>query len=245
MPDCVCTDIPVREHFDSALVRMYKDTFEGEANVRTFNGGDFKHAGRGVLCGILQGRPVEARSPFQLHAESSHIMSAKTLRHVFDRSYGAPTRWRGDLTSRSLLLLEREGFSRTKSTRFHLSYFDRVQLGFGALMRDAGVPLLDWTSAYRSPYWNHQYVSDFTGAAHNFSVPLERVLFAPIQWLFTKHIRLCCSPADCNYQHSTSCYMQRETWSAQPANGCCPRSVSTSDLRLRKFASVPRHARAL
>ena len=43
-----------------------------------------------------------------------------------------------------------------------------MQLGFGALMRDVGIPMRDWTSAYRSPYWNHEYITDFTGAAADY-----------------------------------------------------------------------------
>ena len=35
-------------------------------------------------------------------------------------------------------------------------------------MRDVGIPMRDWTSAYRSPYWNHEYITDFTGAAADY-----------------------------------------------------------------------------
>ena len=41
---------------------------------------------------VLQGRPVEPRSKFKLHAESSHIMSARSIRHVYDRTYGPRAR---------------------------------------------------------------------------------------------------------------------------------------------------------
>ena len=69
--------VPMRPRFDEALVRMYK---------RTFGDGD------GVLCGVLQGQPVEPQSKFKLHAESSHIMSARTIRHVYERTYGPRAR---------------------------------------------------------------------------------------------------------------------------------------------------------
>ena len=39
---------------------------------------------------------------------------------------------------------------------------------------------------------------DWTGAAHDFTVPLERVLFAPAQWLLQKAVKLCCSAVDCD-----------------------------------------------
>ena len=223
--------IPVRAYFDAALVRMYRQAFEGTASAAA--------GGHGVLCGLLQGRPVEASSPYQLHAESSHIMSAATLSHIFSRTYGAPTHWHGDLISRSFHLLEQVEGVRVEA------YYDRVQLGFGALMRDAGVPMRDWTSAYRSPYWNHEYIADWSGAAHDFRVPLERVLFAPIQWPFTERIRLCCSPADCIYlQGGTSCSLQRTpSRPRQRHHGCCPESgVSSALLSVRAAASVPSHA---
>ena len=40
-----------------------------------------------------------------------------------------------------------------------------------------------------TPYWNHKSLVDWTGAAHGFGVPLERVLFAPTQWLYHQVLR--------------------------------------------------------
>ena len=39
----------------------------------------------------------------------------------------------------------------------------------------------DWTAAYRMPYYNHKRLIEWTGGAHDFAVPFERVLFAPTQ----------------------------------------------------------------
>ena len=48
---------------------------------------------------------------------------------------------------------------------------------------------------YRTPYWNHKSLVDWTGGGHGFGVPLERVLFAPTQWLYHQGIKLCCAVA--------------------------------------------------
>ena len=49
--------VPARPHFDALLVRLYESVFRKG-----------RHA-RGVLAGVLQGRPIEAESPFELHLE--------------------------------------------------------------------------------------------------------------------------------------------------------------------------------
>ena len=73
-----------------------------------------------------------------------------------------------------------------------------MQLGFGLLLREAGVEVRDWTAAYRTPYYNHKSLVEWTGAAHDFAVPFERVLFAPTQWLYQPRVKLCCSAVDCD-----------------------------------------------
>ena len=217
--------IPVRSHFDASLVRMYTSSFADN---------------HGVLCGLLQGRPLEPSSPYQLHAESSHIMSASTLSRIFSHTYGSSVKWSGDLVSRMFHLLEvKEGV--------HVdAYYDRLQLGFGALMRDCNVPMKDWTAAYRTPYWSHEYIADWSGAGHDWRVPTERVLFAPIQWPFTERIRLCCSPEDCINFKGSSCSLQRAPSLPQKKgnNGCCPESgvITPELLRVRVAASVPSNA---
>ena len=236
--------VPMRPDFDRVLVRMYRHTFDKND---------------GVLCGVLQGRPVEADSTYDLHLESSHIISARSLRRVFERAYRAQPAWPSDLTARSIHLLEEEWVNR-QDAREHvltsMNYFDKVQQGFAALMRDAHIPMRDWTSAYRTPYWNHEGIIDYSGAAHNYSVPLNRVLFAPLQWSNAQLVRLCCAPADCSSRRSfglrrvASCYSRLQHWNGhqtgqpkQPPDSCCPGgAVPSSVLRVRARYSVPSDA---
>ena len=208
--------IPTRAHYDALLVRMHAASFGA--------------SGRGVLVGILQGRPVEPLSKYDLHAESSHVMSAGTLDAIFEHVY-AQHRWKGSMASAALAMLARERLLKARghgqradgrgsrrarlpalSVRraarlFHRNgsalspssygYYDLLQLAFGSLMRDVGVPMRDWTSAFRTPYWNHDELVDWSGAAHLWSVPPERVLFAPVQWLYAHHARQCCGRLNC------------------------------------------------
>lgn len=50
---------------------------------------------------------------------------------------------------------------------------------------------------FRSPYWNHRLVVDWTGMVHNFSFPMMRALFVPIQLLDgrLRRIKSCCEPS--------------------------------------------------
>ena len=136
-----CEDdyVPAPAHYDTLLVRMYHDAFGG--------GGDGSVA-HGCLAGVLQGRPVEPTSPFPLHLESSHIMSAATLARLFERA--APSRRSMDARMQELTE-SRFG----PNSDFSMTYFGRVQLGFGLLLVDANISVRDWTSAYRVPYWDH------------------------------------------------------------------------------------------
>ena len=151
--------VPVRPRFDEELVRMYAQTFEGRP---------------GVLAGLLQGKPAEPTSPWRLHCESAHIMSASSLRHLFRHAYdGGPgggdgggerraaeggRGGRGHIIEHALSLLAAEGICTTATraatphcTQTADGYFDRVQLAFGALLRASNVEARDWTAAYRSP----------------------------------------------------------------------------------------------
>ena len=214
--------IPLRPRFDEALVRMYALTFGRRP---------------GVLAGLLQGRPIEPTSPWRLHCESSHIMSAATLRRLFRHAAGAA--WGGHLIERALSLLAAEGIctTATRATSPNCEQavdarFDRIQLAFGALLREAGVEARDWTAAYRTPYWDHSTIVDWSGAAHDWSVPLERVLIAPVQWAFAQHTRICCSPYDCIFLKPPgsgaapkSCLVPRSTGAASVQRAqreCCP-----------------------
>ena len=216
--------VPVRPRFDEALVRMHGSADLGlqppgqptdarapdcsRPRARRRDSGTFGvaegRAARGVLAGLLQGRPVEPTSPWRLHCESAHVMSAGTLAHLF--GHASAVRFSGHVIDRALSLLEVEGVCTTATKAAHParcreatadSLFDRIQLAFGSLLRDAGVPMADWTAAYRTPYWDHTDVVDWSGPSHGFSVPPERLLYAPLQWLFTKRSRVCCAPFDC------------------------------------------------
>ena len=82
------------------------------------------------------------------------------------------------------------------------------------LLQDAGVAMRDWSSLYRTPYWGHELgIIDWTGGvmpptargcradcarncgegcAEVSSLPLDRVLFVPLQMLYTWRVRTCC-----------------------------------------------------
>ena len=237
--------IPVRAHFDAALARMYTASFGPK--------------GHGFLTGTLQGRPLDPTNAFLAHPESSAAMSGAALEHLFKHTYDTH-RWNGSVIERSFKLLKE------REVGYNSQYFDRVQLGFGSLMRDAKIPMRDWTSAYRTPYWGHSSVSDWTGAAHNFSVPNERVLFAPVQWLFEWEVDVCCVP-DCGSkgfrnryppEQTLACVVQRNQslWAwvrsrmrdepplPSTTRGCCPRPPSTLTplFELHANWSVPAHA---
>ena len=185
--------IPFRAHYDAILMRMYVSSFGA--------------TGHGLLTGLLQGAPVEPTSKHELHPESSHVMSSNSLAHLFHHTY-EEHRWKHDVTTRALTLAFGHDQARTlreiitrpqkyRKGNVSMSYFDMLQLSIGTLMRDAGIPMRDWTNAFRTPYWNHRQMVDWSGAAHGFTVPLERVLFAPIQWLYVRDVQVCCSRLDC------------------------------------------------
>ena len=102
--------IPVRADFDVALVRMHDMTFGAH--------------GFGLLTGVLQGRPVEPSSEFNLHPESSAMMSGHTLNHLFRHTFDVH-RWNESMIERSFTLLRREG------PGAGAQYFDKIQLAFG------------------------------------------------------------------------------------------------------------------
>ena len=170
---------PTMHHFDAALVRMHEATF-GDAPSE-----------RGVLAGLLQGKPAEPESPRALHLETSHIMSARGLAHLFAHTYGA-VGWRGSMAERMIHLLRasRNGVDNPY-------YGGGIQEGFGLLCTDAGIEMRDWSRAYRSPYWNHKFTVDWSGAASNFTLPMTRMLFSPIQLLYSnpRRVKSCCAPS--------------------------------------------------
>lgn len=180
--------IPIRAHFDVALVRMYQATFGARD--------------RGFLTGVLQGRPVDSRSKYLLHPESSAVVSGRSLEHLFQHTFDKQG-WNGSMIDRCFHLLAKGPLEVGNVPA--PGHFDKIQVGWGALMRDARIPMKDWGRAYRVPYWKHDHCNEWTGVSYNFSVPVERVLFAPTQWLFSAEFELCCV-TDCTVKGFRSFY---------------------------------------
>jgi hypothetical protein len=184
-----CEDdyVPVRADFVTELVALHERTFEPSAPA--------------VLAGILQGAPVEAQSKYAIHLETSHIMSAASLNHVFHHTYEI-VRWNGSTTDRMVHL------ARLSKKATNSYYFGLIQEGFGRFLQDAGVQMRDWTTAYRSPYWNHKRVLDYTGATSNFTVPAVTMhgdkaasaLFLPMHYFVAQHVTGCCGAVSARCQ---------------------------------------------
>ena len=137
-----------------------------------------------------------------------------------------------------------------------------IQEGFGLLMADAGIEMRDWTSHFRSPYWNHEYVQDWSASVSNFTVgvpkefalsndgntalPSTGALFLPLQWLFVNSYTVCCGPVDKFCRERPACTVS--TMAAVPARPpprCCIRKkdfkFNTPEvLQQRSAMSVPR-----
>jgi hypothetical protein len=184
--------LPMRAHYDSTLVRLFHSAFGGATRSRAHRVVGDTHRAVGCLAGILQGRPAEPESRFPLHLESSHLMSAAAIdrlfAHIFERQ-----RWNGSTASYMHHRATSHDGWRSSGT-----YYGNLQLGFGRLLTEVGIPTRDWTAAYRTPYWNHHQLVDWTGPMHGFTVPPERVLIAPMQWLFDDRLKQCCSGSDCD-----------------------------------------------
>lgn len=201
--------LPVRSHFDSLLVALYEQAF-GSGGV-------------GALVGVLQGEPVEGRAMSRLHqhAEGPQIMSAAAMRRVFDFVY-AQRRWQKSVSDRMVSLVVASGGAKRSSGRW-----DHIQEGFGMLLAESGVPSLDFSAAFRSPYWNHHEVIDWTGAVAAGGdgagstlpvLPMNRLLFAPVQLLMRDTVRRCCalSFSACK-QRKTTCIVRN--WRTD--DDCC------------------------
>ena len=154
-----CEDdyVPSSPNFDAALLRMHMRTFPGGRN--------------GVLAGVLQGQPAEPDSPLALHLETSHIMSSKSLQHLFYHVY-VKHGWNGSTSEWMLHLLRAR-----QQKRHRIGYYGgAIQAGFGLMLANASIEMRDWSRIYRSPYWNHRNVVDWSGAASNFSLPSKPLL---------------------------------------------------------------------
>ena len=230
-----CEDdyVPALDHFDAALVLMHDATF-----------GSGRQQRNGVLAGVLQGRPAEPDSKHALHLETSHIMSARSLGHLFDHTYSV-IGWRGSMAERMMLLVRvgRRGVDNPY-------YGGGIQEGFGLLCSDAGIEMRDWSLAYRSPYWNHRWIVDWTGMVHNFSLPMARALFVPVQLRYghQRRVKSCCEPTEAACKGT-----QRTCFLNAPASGkqrldavldCCqPPPLGTALWRRARLSlSVPADA---
>ena len=152
-----CEDdyVPAQPDFDAALLRMHTRAFPGNHPP-------------GVLAGVLQGTPAEPESPLALHLETAHIMSSNSLQHLFHHVY-VHHGWAGSTSDWMLHLLHA---SRGKGR--HMEYYGgAIQAGFGLMLSNASIEMRDWSRAYRSPYWNHRNIVDWTGTASNFSLSSE------------------------------------------------------------------------
>lgn len=185
-----CEDdyLPVRADFVTELVSSHEKMFPASQP--------------GVLAGIVQGSAVEARSKYSLHLETSHIMSSASLdwlyRHVF-KDQG----WKHSTTDRMVYLAHgRKGRGKAdKKPAVNSYYFGAIQEGFGMLLEEAGILMRDWSSMYRSPYWNHKRVLDYTGITTNYSLRAvamtddspAQALFMPMQYFASPHVTSCCN----------------------------------------------------
>jgi hypothetical protein len=165
--------VPVHVGFGGILARLYDATFVGGSH--------------GMLVGVLQGHPVE-RGNMPLHPQGAHVMSSAALEHLFEHVF-VREHWTQSMSDRMVSLLRRhnKAILRAASGRF-----DHIQIGVGLLMADAGIQLRDFTSSFRSPYWNHARLLDWTGVSSSRRLPINHSLFVPVQALFLRRIRRCC-----------------------------------------------------
>ena len=164
--------VPVHTDFAGILARLYDATFVGQP---------------GMLVGVLQGHPVE-RSAMPPHPQGAHIMSTASLERLFHHVY-AHGGWNKSMSDRMVILVKRRNRSVLRASN---GVYDAIQVGVGLLMAEAGIAIRDFTSAFRSPYWNHMRLLDWTGVSAEGRLPLNRTLFVPVQALFLHRMRRCC-----------------------------------------------------
>ena len=223
--------VPLIHHFDAVLMELVASAFKGRP---------------GFLTGMILGRPVESRSRYGLHPESSAVATTATLEQIFKCIYGAsaqPWMRKAGPCVRDPAYCSVSDFMaylvQTKGSKYRTSDHGdpatvkryrmyHVQEGFGLLLRDARVPMIDWTNLYRVPYWNHREpVIDSTGGEHN-GVPVDRVLFGPIQQLFRLQYMRNCRGLD------RPCLVR--DWRTH--FDCCPPMTPSTAMRTRAQYSV-------
>ena len=204
--------VPMLHRFDSILIALFRSAFPVVGRP-------------GMLTGIVRGRALDERSSFATHPESSAIMSSAGLERAFHHVF-AVAGWKSSVSDYLVHLVRTEGSLVRTRRNFTAAKLDgyrmyHVQEGFGLLMSAAGIPILDWTSAFRSPYWTHRApVMDYTGGPTN-TVPVQRILFAPSQLLFTSQLRRCCHAKACSEEDTSrkgeACHLK--DW--RKSKDCC------------------------
>ena len=196
--------VPWHAHFDQVLVGLYRDAFRRGREP-------------GVLCGVLCGLPVDAKSPLSLYPESSQIMDTASLQHVL-RYVWNTLGWQRSTAEQLMTQLVYTNGSR--GTWYGRSRYNYIQEGFGLLMKASGTAMRDYTSHYRAPYYTHidNRIVDW-GAHHNFSMPMQRVIFVPAQWLYSSQVHRCCVP-----KSRTICFPDCVVDNWRNGTDCCARS---------------------
>jgi len=175
-----------------------------------------------MLAGVLVGgalEPTNRRQRNALHAESSHVMSTQSLDLLFRHVYET-VGWKREMADYMVHLVAVNG-SRFRTPPHNLAANHRnyhIQEGWGLLMLQAGLEVKDWTSVYRTPYWGHsEPIVDFSGSPRQW-IPMNQVLFAPMQMPFVSQIRRCCGGRASCSSASASCFIQ--DWRTD--TDCCP-----------------------
>ena len=118
------------------------------------------------------------------------------------------------------------------------------------LCAEAGVPMLDYSAAFRSPYWTHSQLVEWTaggleggagagsasegggGGERAPPLPMHRVLSVPVQALFLRRLKRCCalSFSRCKARGATC---RVSDWRAD-ADCCAAQPLPPAELRLAK-----------
>ena len=213
--------IPMHAHFDKLMVAMHLGTFAERP---------------GLLVGCLQGEPLE--KGFPAHPQGAHIMTAGAIGRIFEHIYGRSVGWTRSTSDRMVhLVRSARGRSRSGSR----GRYDMIQEGFGMLLREAGIEMRDFTGVFRSPYWNHRELLDWTGITNDEDnrsrvLPVRRMLFAPVQMLYFDSLRRCCGHTwpSCRAKR-TSCAIN--SW-RRDGECCADERIAWPAVRLRSQLSV-------
>jgi hypothetical protein len=150
-------------------------------------------------------------------------MDRASLEAVVEYAYGTRG-WVGSLSSLMVHLALTDGAAPAK-----MSVFDHIQIGFGLLLTQAGVTMRDLSHRFRTPYWDHREILDWSGgcgggggttprargggAAAGWQPPagscvpiMAQALFAPVQSIFSKRVRVCCGRTEASCRdRATTC----------------------------------------